>query len=206
MNSGGSGDSSAIQLQQQQQNAALGATDQINNAFAGFTPAFYQKEVQSYENQGMPQLQQQNQDASQAATFALANKGLLASGAADQTNAALTNAFNTGKTNLSNAAIQSGNSLQQQIAGQQSQLIGEAQTAADPGSVGSQAFNVASSFSTPNMFQPIGNAFGNFSNAYLANRLGNAYSGVGTAPTQSSSFNNFYNPAAGSNFGVTYKS
>ena len=168
------GDQAATAQAQQEANTNA-AVSQINTAFTGFNPAFYAKAGQAYTNYALPQLQQQYQTNANNLGFKLADQGLGKSSQGQQMNNALTQANTQNTQQLAQNALGQEQTLQQQVGTEQSNLIGQAQTASDPSAIGQQAMVNASSLSAPSTFQPIGNMFSNFSTQYLANQNASTY-------------------------------
>lgn len=165
----------ARQQQQLQQGEVQQATNRINQAFSGFTPQYYQNRAQAYTNFAEPQLMQQYQDTSLGLLDKLGNQGLLNSSAGLQERGALQNQLGLQQQGVANTGIQQAQQLQQQVAGEQSSLIGQANAAADPLSVSQQALGQAANFAAPSAFQPLGNLFQNFANTYLGSQLASTY-------------------------------
>jgi len=174
---GGSSDaaSQARQQQQLQQAQIQQATNRINNAFAGFTPQFYQQRAQAYENYAEPQLMQQYQEVSKQLLGKLANQGLLNGSAALQQKGALQNDLGLQQQGIANTGIQQAQQLQQQVAGEQAGLIGQANAAANPLTVAQEAIGTAANYAAPSAFQPLGQLFQNFANTYLGSQLASTY-------------------------------
>lgn len=170
MSCGGSSGESANTLANQQylQNRAINASvGQIKDAFAGFTPNFYNNYAQSYVNSQLPGLQQQFNQNQKQLGFKLANQGLMKSSQSTQANSALQDANNAAKTQIGAQGQQAVQNLQQQVANQEGNLIGMAQTANQPGQLGIGAQAMATSLQGPSTFAPIGNMFTNWANQYL---------------------------------------
>ena len=131
---GGGGDpaAEARKQQQQQQQKIEAATGQINNAFAGFDPAFYQARTKAYETYAMPQLNQQYQNVQSGLYGKLANQGLLNSSAAGVEKGALQQSLAEQQQNIANAGLQQSQALQRQVGQEKASLIGQANVAADP--------------------------------------------------------------------------
>ena len=172
---GSDSDADAVAQQQQQQAAIQQATNQINQAFSGFTPAFYGANTQAYENYAMPQLGQQMQQTQGQLNNQLFNQGLANSSSANKEQSALNQANAQAKTNIANTAIGQTNQLRQQVAGEQQNLISQANVANEPATVAGQALNAASQYSAPSAMPAVGNMFQGFANMYLGNRLNQAY-------------------------------
>ena len=173
----GSGNAAADARQQQKQQEANinAATEQINNAFAGFTPQFYQDRTAAYEKFANPQLTQQYQNVNAGLTGKLANQGLLNSSAALNEQGALQQSLSQQQQGIANQGIAQSQQLQQQVAQEKNQLIAQANAANNPLSVAQGALGAASSFNAPSSFAPLGNLFQNFANTYLGNQLSNTY-------------------------------
>lgn len=174
---GGGGDpaAEARKQQQQQQQKIEAATGQINNAFAGFDPAFYQARTKAYETYAMPQLNQQYQNVQSGLYGKLANQGLLNSSAAGVEKGALQQSLAEQQQNIANAGLQQSQALQRQVGQEKANLIGQANVAADPLSVSQNALQSASGFSAPSPFAPLGQMFQGFGNMYLGSQVGNTY-------------------------------
>ena|SRR5271157_116550 len=165
----------ARQQQQQQQAAIQTGMGQINQAFSGFTPQFYQGVQNAYQNYATPQVYQQYQPMQQQLDYRLANQGLMGSGADQFLHQQLGQQLGQAQQQVGNQALQQSRNLQQQVGQEKSNLISQLNTASDPSSVAQQATSMASQFQSPSAFQPLGQLFGNFANMYLANQNANAY-------------------------------
>lgn len=203
MGCGSSDPASGIQAQQQAQQALTNqAVGQINQAFAGFTPQWYQGVSNAYTNWALPQLQQQYQNANNQLGYKLASQGLTNSSAADQARNALSASMQQGQNTIGNQATTQAQQLQQQVGQEKSNLIGQAQTATNPSSIATQALTTASGFQQPSSFAPIGNLFSQFGQEYLANQTANTY-----GQFLNQYLNGFTNPAvfgagSGTSFGL----
>ena len=176
MSGGGDPGAAAARQAQLQQDQITQATGQINKAFQGFTPQFFNQRAQDYEAYALPFLNQQQQQAQNQANFKLFDQGLQKSSQAKTLGEQLGKYTNQQKQGVANEGIRQAQSLQQQIAQEQQNLIGQANAAANPASVGQEALGQAAQFSAPSSFAPVGNLFQNFANTYLANQLTNTYS------------------------------
>lgn len=191
---GNAGDQAQANYLQQQAEIQKGL-GQINNTFAGFTPAFYNQRAQDYTNYAMPQLQQQFQQNQQGLNFNLGQQGLLKSSAGQDLNAKLGQQYRLGQQGIANQGLQQSQQLQQQVANTQGQLIGQLTASANPSSVAGQSINAAANYSAPSAFAPVGNLFSQWGNIYAANSLAgagqqgasgaNPFGGFGTTRTTS---------------------
>ena len=196
-----SGSSNVVnQYQQQQQQALAKGSANIQGAFSGFNPAFYNKYEESYINQALPQLGDQYRQTLKNLDYSLEDKGLLTgSGAADALHGAL-NVQNTQNQNqIVNTAENQAQNLQGQVSNQQAELYSELQQGQNPTAIGQQAVNLAAQTGAPSVFAPLGQAFQNFSNTYLASANAGTYNPV----TASYLYNPFYLSGAAPQSGST---
>jgi hypothetical protein len=176
MSCGSSNAGSQIAAQQaQQQQLTNQAVGNINQAFSGFTPQWFNQASNAYSNWAVPQLQQQFQQNQNGLNFQLANQGLLGSSQQQTGQNALQTNQNQAQQQIGQQALAQQQGLQQQVAQQKSNLIGQAQTATNPTATGQQALTAASQFAIPSSFQPLGNLFSNFATQYLGNQQANTY-------------------------------
>lgn len=173
-------------LQRKTQATALQQMSDIEKAFAGYTPAFYQKAQQDYVNAQMPQLSQQYQQARNQTQFGLANRGLQQSSAGERMGDTLANQFATAKMGIADQGQQYANTLQQQIENYRQQLTGQVQQAINPSQSAMSFLNAAAGIQAPNANQAIANSMGNFAQQYLmANLYSSDYPPSWSMPNQS---------------------
>ncbi len=174
---GGGGDAAKEIEKQQQARAGLiqQGVGSINRSFAGFDPAFYERQRQSVLAAQLPQVGDQYRAQRSQLIGGLAGQGLLRSSAGANLGGALERELGQQQTNVSNQATQAVQNLQQQIGAQKGQLLSQLQQSADPTLAAQRSVESASQFSAPSLVQPLGNLFQNWSNIYLANRIGQAY-------------------------------
>lgn len=173
------GQSSDIGSQQTAQAAAQTAAlnssvGQINKAFSGYTPGFYNNYQNQILNTTGPQLGQQARQAGQQLDYSLADKGLTNSGTAGQLKTSLGQNVALQEQGLVSQAQNASQNLQQQVQGQQNTLIGEAESASNPGAVAQQALGTASQFESPSLVAPIGNLLSNWSQQYITGQTASA--------------------------------
>ena len=195
-----SGSSNAVsQYQQQQQQALASGSSNIEKAFSGFTPQFYQNYENSYINQALPQLGDQYRSTLTNLNYSLGDRGLLTGSSAKDTAYSALNLANTQNENqIVNQAQTQAQNLQQTVGGQKAELYGELQQGQNPTQIGQSAVNLAAQTSAPSVFAPLGQAFQNFSNTYLASQAAGTYN-----PTQSSYlYNPFYLSGSSPNSGA----
>ncbi len=199
---GGGGDASKEIEKQQQQRAGLiqQGLGYINKSFEGFNPEFYERQRQAVLGVQLPQVGDQFRAQGNQLGYALANKGLLRSSAGAELGGNLQKELAQQQVNVSNQATQAVQGLQQQIGQQKGQLITQLQQSADPTLAAQRAVESASSFSAPSLVQPLGNLFQNWSNIYLANRIGQMYQPPGGSTPYRGSISS---PSAGAGLGAS---
>lgn len=181
--SGGGPDYAGIATSQEEQRkqAVQSGTYKINQAFAGFDPAFYKQRQQDYVNYAMPQLSQQYQTNKNQVGFGLANRGIMGGSSANKQFGDLNVANAQAQQGIADLGITQSQQLQQQVEGQRNQLLGQLYQTADPAGAGQGATQAAAGFAVPNTWQPLANQFQNFANTYYLSQLINAYKPSGAA-------------------------
>ncbi len=175
--SSGADQGPTLNMESQQRNATNNAVKQIQSSFSGFTPNFYQGIAQAYQNQAWPQLAQQQRQAQNQVGFTMANQGLLKSSQNQQANQAIQDQSNVAKTQIAQQGQGLVQQQQQQVANQEGNLIGMAQTANNPGQLAATAGATASSLQAPSTFAPIGQFFNSILSQYAGGQqqnLGNS--------------------------------
>lgn len=185
----GGSDAGKVAREQEQQRQGLINTGlgQINKAFSGFTPQFFQQRATDYEQAALPQFAQQYQNQLGNLVYRLGNQGLLKSSAGRSLGNALSNYADTQRQNIASQGIAASQDLRRQVAQTQSNLISQLEASADPGAASQQAIGAAAGFAAPSPLPAIGNLFQDFSNVYMAKRQNQAIQpflgrGLGLAP------------------------
>ncbi len=196
----GGGDAAKEIESQQQQRAGLiqQGLGSINRSFSGFDQPFYDRQRQAVLNAQLPQVGDQYRSQLHQLGSTLADKGLLNSSAGAQLGGSLQKELAQQQVNVSNQATQAVQGLQQQIGQQKGQLITQLQQSADPTLAAQRSVESASSFSSPSLVQPLGNLFQNWSNIYLANRVGQSYGQPPPPPQQPRTLSPFANNTSSS--------
>jgi hypothetical protein len=175
MGCGSSSTGNAVAQQEAQQKAiteqSVGA---INNAFSGFTPAFYQQAATNYNNWALPQLQTQYQTANNQLGYKMADQGIMNGTAKNTAQNALSASMSQNQSNIANAAVDQENSLKSTVGTEKANLMSQAQTASDPAAMASSAAAMASTTTAPSSFASLGSMFSSFGNQYLASQSANA--------------------------------
>jgi len=176
MSFGGGDGSQAITQQEAQRQALISqGAQQVNQAFAGYTPQFYEGMRQNVLAAQLPQVQRQYQQTQGQLASNLGNQGLIRSSAARNLGSSLQEQLSTNLFNVSNQATQAVQDLQKNVAGEKSNILGQLEASAQPNIAGQQALDAASRYSAPSIIQPLGNLFQNWSNIYLARQIGQTY-------------------------------
>lgn len=164
----------------QQQNEARQALIQqglgrVNQAFAGFNPAFYDRQRAAVLAANLPQVGEQFRQQRAQLGYGLAERGLLRSSAGANLSGALNLELAQQQRNVSNQATQAVQGLQQNISQSKGNIISQLQQSADPTLAAQRSVEAATQFSAPSLLQPLGDLFSNFSNIYLARQIGKYY-------------------------------
>lgn len=166
----------AAQATENKRQAAIKqGTQSINQAYAGFTPGFYQQRAQAYTDYALPQLSQQYGQMKNQIGFNVANRGYFGGSAANKQISDLNQQMGVQKQGIVDAGITQAQQLQNQVEQQRNTLLGQLYQSADPGQVGQQATATAASFQYPTPVAPLGNMFANLANQYYQSQLINAY-------------------------------
>jgi len=137
----------------------------------GFTDAFYQQRAQAQEDVQLPQLGQQFQQQQKGLAYNLADRGLLRSSAATDLNQSLKDEYGRQSQDVVQNAQAGANALRQNVEQQRQSLVSQLEQSSDPAATTQLALGAAASLTAPSTFAPLGNAFQNWSNIYLANNL-----------------------------------
>lgn len=206
MNSSAGDQASAIAAQQK---ADLDTgLNQVNQAFSGFTPSYYNKVQQDYTNFAQPQLMTQYASNKKQVQGDLASKGLLKSSAAQELTGGLDKELATQERGVADAGLSQAQQFQQQVEQQKNTLVNQLQASSDPLAIAQGALSQASSIQAPSLFAPVGNFFSNWSNQYAASKAADSFTqnntllnnalASGLAGTGSTNF------APSNNFGVIH--
>lgn len=171
----------AANQEAQRQAAITSGTTAINNAYAGFTPAFYNQYAQSYQDFAKPQLEQQYTSTRNQIGFDLANRNLVGSGAARTRWGNLSDSMATAQQGLVDTGISQANQLQNQVQNTENQQLSYLNQSADPAGATAQATSTAAGFATPGTFAPLADQFTNLLNSYYTSQLINSYKGTQVA-------------------------
>jgi len=194
---GGSDASDEIAKQQASRQALIQqGLGSINRAFAGFDPAFYDRQRQAVLAAQLPLVGDQFRQQRNQLVSGLAGQGLLRSSAGAGLAGALQRELAQQQTNVSNQATQAAQNLQQQIGNQKGQLISQLQQSADPTLAAQRSVEAATQFSAPSLVQPLGNLFQNWANIYLAGRVGQVYNQGNQQQQSPRTFSSFGNSTA----------
>lgn len=143
--------------------------------FEGFQPEFFNQRAQAYVNYALPQLAEQYQQARNAQSFGLANRGLLGSTQQTQATQRLERETGRAKQGIAETGIEQANQLRKEIEQARQEAIRQLYQSADPAQAISSAIGSASQFRIPSAFAPITNLLGNLAQQYLVSQTLNAY-------------------------------
>ena len=173
----GGGDAAAqAQKQEAQREASIsqGMTD-INSQFSSFTPDFYNKAAQGYENYATPQAMQQYQKTKNSLADALARNGITQSTAAATEGQSLNNELSTNLNTIANTGQNTANTLESNVSAQKSNIVNELEASADPSAASVAASSAVAGLQAPPAYQPLGNMFSDWTSTYLANMNAQSY-------------------------------
>lgn len=172
------GDDASKEIERQQEKRQLliqQGLGQINQAYSGFNPRFYDRQRASILAAQLPQVGAQYRQQRNQLGYTLSGQGLLRSSAGAQLGGALQEELAQQERNVSNQATQAVQGLQQNISTSKGTLISQLQQSADPTVAAQRAVESATQFSAPSLLQPLGDLFSNFANIYLARQVGKQY-------------------------------
>lgn len=171
----GNDQSAALLKEQERQRAGLitRGLESINKTFSGFGPEYYGRLRGSYLAAALPQVQEQYDQTRRQLGYNLADQRLLNSSAASQLGGSLQRQLGTQRQNVANQAVQATQDLQRQIQGNRTQLVSQLEASADPTAAAQGALAASTQFQAPNLLQPLGSLFQNWSNVYLARQYSN---------------------------------
>lgn len=132
---------------------------QVNDAFAQFTPDYFNTAQQDYVNAYEPQLDYQYNLASPSLNAALYDRGILESTPGAQAKSQLQTTYNNAQTDIANQGVDFANSLKSNVANTKSNLLGEVASSADPLTMASSAQGAASAVTAPTALPTLGNVF-----------------------------------------------
>lgn len=147
----------------------------VNQAFSGFSPAFYDRQRAAVLAAQLPQVEEQYRQQRNQLGYSLTDKGLLRSSAGANLGGALQTELAQQQRNVFNQATQATQNLQQNISTSKGNIISQLQQSADPTLAAQRSVEAATQFSAPSLVQPLGDLFSNWSNIYLARQVGKLY-------------------------------
>lgn len=156
----------------------------VNNAFAGFAPTFYDDRARAYENYALPQLATQYKDTRNKLLQNLASRGLLKSSAGTKQLSAFESRAQGAKQTIAETGRAQANELQRAVEDKRNLIIGQLYQSADPANARAAAVSTAASFRQPSVFTPLANTFADLINSYYTNQFLDA-SRRSTVPTYS---------------------
>ncbi len=147
------------------ENAISDGMGAIENAFRQFDDGFFNKRRNAYLAYAKPQLEDQYADARKQLVFSLDRSGTLDSTARTQKEAELAKLYGTNTRAVSDAALGYENQARTNIADAQAGLMNGVAQSGNAAATSQQATSRASSLSQPDVYSPLGQMFGGFTNA-----------------------------------------
>lgn len=160
---GGAGDARAAEARRE--NAIADGIGNIQAVFGQFTPTFYDKRRQAFLDYAKPQLDDQFADARKQLTYSLDRAGLLDSSARAQKEAELAKLYGTNSRTISDQALGYENTARDNVANAEDNLIGTVAQTGNARAAADAANSRAAALSQPDVYSPIGQMFGTFTNA-----------------------------------------
>jgi len=180
----------AKKAERKRQEAIKTGTSDINSAFSGFDPSFYQQRAQAYQNYALPQLSQQYQQNRDQVGYNLANRGLLQSGAAGKQWSDLARTNAQAQQGIADSGIAQAQALQRQVEDARNQQLGFLNQSADPAAARQGAIATAASFQQPSVFAPIANEFQGLAQQYYLSQLINQNRPTSYVQSPTDTYNN----------------
>lgn len=164
---------------------------QIDTAFQGFDPNYYNDYQKSYLGYYNPQIDKQFGDTNRELTYRLADRGLLESSVGAESIGNLFRQYGDKKSDVANAAIDAANKLKSQVQDTKTNLYSLNESASDPATVAAAAAGQASAIAQPQNYNALGSLFADALTPW------NAYTSArSNSPLQSGG--GYYRPASSS--------
>lgn len=133
----------------------------IDTAFAGFTPAYFDEYAGKNLGFWRPEIDQQYKDAQRDTTFGLARTGNLKSTAATDAFAKLREKRDKSELEAADRARGKGTELRQNVEQSRAALVSQLNATADPFAAASAARAQAETLTAPPLYSPVGDLFSN---------------------------------------------
>jgi hypothetical protein len=164
---GGAGEQRAAEARRE--NAIADSQGAIQQLFKkNFTEDFFGGRKQAYIDYAKPQLEDQFADARKQLIFALDRSGTLDSTARTQKEAELAKLYGQNSRTLSDAALGYENNARNNVSSAESDLLGGVAQSGNVGASINAANSRAAALSQPDIYSPVGQLFGAFTNALQA--------------------------------------
>lgn len=186
---GGGGDASGeIEAQNRaRQEAIQKGMGNIEKAFAGFGPEYFNNIRETTTRQLLPQFGRQYKRAQKGVVYALADRGLMRGSAAREAGTDLAIEKATGEMEVANRGNEAVRQRRMEIEDRKNVATNQLITSQDPTLAAQSAVSGVAGLSAPSMVAPLGEMFRGFSDTWMAGRLANAYGGGGSEVQQSKS-------------------
>lgn len=143
----------------------------VNSAFAGFAPSFYDDRAKAYVDYALPQLATQYQGTRNKLMQNLASRGLLKSSAGTKQLSAFESRAQGAKQTIAETGRAQASELQKAVEDRRNLIIGQLYQSADPANARQSAISTAASFRQPSVFAPLANTFADLINSYYTNQF-----------------------------------
>lgn len=143
----------------------------VNTAFAGFAPSFYDERAKAYIDYALPQLATHYQGTRNKLLQNLASRGLLKSSAGQKQLSAFESRAQGAKQAIAETGRAQASELQRAVEDKRNLIIGQLYQSADPANARQAAITTAASFRQPSVFAPIANTFADLINSYYTNQF-----------------------------------
>lgn len=128
-------------------------------SYTGFTPGFYDAQVNAYEQFANPQLGGQYNQALQSLQGGFAGQGLLNSSAYRNALSNLNTTYGQQQQQIIDTGNRQAQNLQGEVENARQAALGQLYQTANPSQAGLTALNLASQVQAPSAYAPLGNAF-----------------------------------------------
>ena len=149
----------ARQQEEERQRRVREGTAKIDEAFAGFTPEYYEGVSKAHDGFYMPQLDRQYKAARDKLTYSLADSGGLDSTAGGKRYGDLTADYGMQRQNIADRGIAAQQDLRGSVEQNRGELVRQLETGSSIESVAGRAASDAKLKSAPQPYSPLGDLF-----------------------------------------------
>lgn len=165
----------AAEQEAARQRRIVEGTADINRAFSGFTPEFYQQRAKQYVDYALPQVGKQYREARDLIGYNLANRGMFGGSASQKQWGDLSDKFAQAKQNIVDTGQQQAQALQSEVERARDTQLGFLYQSADPAGATAGATAAAASLTYPTTLPIVTQQFTDLLNQYYYSQLVNSY-------------------------------